>query len=183
MERKVQLGGRDPIEVAVVPQRHAYLQNRLGRFFDQLAGMAGSLGDSDEDTSIGSVMAKVFGDQVYEALCVFLPQLAKRMSKHEFAGYASPEALESLDYDEELDNSPTFPQIVDAFQAAVEVNRFDIFKAVLGKLDPTLLTSALNVAAAETTSRLLPSSPSPSDGLGPSTSSTTTDPTSSANAA
>lgn len=158
-------------EIPCVAQRHAYLENRLGRFFEALTkidtdGLAGD--------DIGNSLAKLFGEQTYDALVVFYPALQKRMPRWEFQGYVSAEAAIAGEYDETADRSPTFPQIVAAFEAAVKVNRFDVFKGLLGKLDPTMVGKLLNVAAAETASKLSQSSPPPS-GESVSTSSTVND--------
>lgn len=165
--------------IACVAQRHAYLENRLGRFFESLTKI-----DTDGLTGddIGNSLALLFGEQTYEALCVFLPALAKRMPKWEFAGYASADAMTAGEYDEDADKSPTFPQIVAAFEMAMKVNRFDVFKGLLAKLDPTLVGRMLSVAAAETTLRLSPNS-APPNGASDSTSSTANGLTSVANAA
>lgn len=81
-------------------------------------------------------------------------------------------------YDEREDKSPSFPEIANAFEVAVVVNRFDALK-ILGKLvDPTMARRWVNLRLAEaiqSTPSL--SSPSPSGAL-PSTSSGTTVPTS-----
>lgn len=137
--------------IPCVAQRHAYLENRLGRFFESLTKL-----DTDGLTGddIGNSLAKMFGEQTYEALCVFLPALSKRMPRWEFAGYASADAMLAGDYDDEADKSPTFPQIVAAFEMAVKVNRFDVFKGLLGKLDPTMVGQMLNVVVAEGTLKL-----------------------------
>lgn len=145
--------------IPCVAQRHAYLENRLGRFFDSLTKIDTD-GLSGDD--VGNSLAKMFGEQTYDALCVFLPALAKRMPRYEFAGYGSADAMQAGEYDEDADKSPTFPQIVAAFEMAMKVNRFDVFKGVLAKLDPTMVGRMLNVAAAETTLKLSQNSPPPS---------------------
>lgn len=161
MSDTVTLGEHE--NIPCVPQRHAYLENRLGRFFEGLTKI-----DTDAlaGDGIGTQIATLLGDQAYDALCVFLPALSKRMPRWEFAGYGSADAMAAGDYDEEQDKSPTFPQIVAAFEKAVEVNRFNVFTGVGGmlkglweKADPTLVGQWLNVVLAEVALKTSPSSP------------------------
>lgn len=152
-------------------QRHAYLTNRVGKFVDRLAG---GVGDVDGVADVVGFL----GDSAYDVLCALIPNLSKRIPRYEFAGYGSQEAFDTKDYDPELDKSPTFPEIVAAFETAIAVNRFDVFKALKGLVDPKMLRADLNLWMSQQISGSLPNSPSPSDGSARSTSSGTTVPTS-----
>lgn len=159
-------------EVPVYPQRHAYLTNKLGKWFSAFAEGA---------TKEGTETIAFFGDQAYDVLCVLIPAYGKRVSRHEFAGYGSAEAMEAGDYREEDDKSPSVPELVDAFETAKEVNRFDVFGAIFKIVDPQMLRSLVNQQVAE---RILKSSQSslPQNGESDQTSSGTTPPTSTENA-
>jgi hypothetical protein len=151
-------------------QRHAYLTNRLGKFIDVMASQADGL---DSISSAVSVM----GDSAYDVLCALIPNLSKRVPKWEFAGYGSAEAYEQGEYDENEDKSPTFPEIVEAFEIAVRVNRFDVFKALGSLVDPKMLKAELSLWISDRLSGS-ESSPSISAGSEASESSGTTAPTS-----
>jgi hypothetical protein len=167
-ETKVTLGQH---ELTTYPQRHAYLANRLGKFFDRFSEIA------NQDVEAREAFFRLIQGHAYDLLCVFIPQLAKRMPRYEFEGFGSQQALDAGDYDEDQDTSPTFPEIVAAFEQALELNRLDLFKHVLGWVDPKLLRATLNAKVAEQVSRTSQSSPSASTGSAPSTSSGTTGPT------
>lgn len=145
--------------VPVYPQRWAYLENRLGRTLSEFVGRSTALS--------GENFASFLGEEAYKALCVFLPQLPSRMPEWEFRGYPSREAWEQGEYDEQKDSSPTFPEIVEAFETIIQVNRFD----VLGSLGKRLSE------ATERTQALQSSQSSPlRNGGSPSTSSSPTVP-------
>jgi hypothetical protein len=165
---EVILGGKS---VPVYPQRHAYLSNRLGKFIDLLSGQA------DDLDSVQAVVG-ILGDSVYDLLSALIPSLSKRITKYEWAGYGSQEAYDKGEYDEREDNSPTVPEIIGAFEEAIRVNRFDVFKALGQFVDPKALRASLSLWIAEQVSTASPSLPSISDGSTQSTSSGTTVPTS-----
>lgn len=154
----------------VYAQRHAYLQNRLGRFIDGLV---------DDGVEAGNVLDAV-QNSAYELLVVLIPNLDKRVPEWEFKGYGSREALEQGDYDEQVDKSPTVPEIRQAFEVAAKVNSFDVLKAVWKVVDPQLLRGLVTAQIAEAISPTLPISPS-ENGASTSTPSTTTGPTSTPN--
>lgn len=161
-------------EVDVLAQRHAYLENKLGKWF-------GTFVESSQGLDSGQLL-NFLGGNVYEVLSTLIPTLPKRMPSWEFDGFGSAEAAANKDYDETLDKSPTVPEIIEAFEAAIEVNRFDIFK-VLGKIvDPQMLRALINERIAAAVSNQSQNSPLPS-GESDQTNSGTTAPTSIANAA
>jgi len=160
---EVQLGSHT---VPCYPQRHAYLTNRVGKFVDRLAGGADDLG------GISDVVG-LLGDSAYDVLCALIPNLSKRMPRYEFAGYGSQDAYDAKDYDPELDKSPTFPEIVEAFETAIAVNRFDVFKALKGLVDPKMLKADVSLWISEQISGGSPSLPGTSGESQPTSSGTT----------
>ena len=177
MTVEIKLGDHENIPVP--EQRIGYLENKARTFFKGLSGLDLDAGDLDA----GAFIAKLSREQAYELLCIVVPKVAKRMPLYEFAGYASQEAMVTGDYDEDADKSPTFPEIVNAFETAVKVNRWDIFKSVIdtvkgmfGKADPKVLGQAMDYLLAETVSRYSLSSP-PTNGESAPMSSTTSPPT------
>jgi hypothetical protein len=105
-------------EYVVVAQRHAYLQRKLGPQVSEALNLSGS----DAQAIIKSSTVGYHG-----LLNVFIPDL---MPLWEWEGYASETAMESDQYDEQADKSPTIDEMVTAFQAVATVNRLDL----LGKL-------------------------------------------------
>lgn len=178
MTVEIKLGDHDNIPVP--EQRIGYLENKARKFITGLSGI--NLDAGDVDTA--SFLAKLSREQAYELLCLIVPKVAKRMPLYEFAGYASNDAMVAGDYDEDADRSPTFPEIVNAFETAVKVNRWDIFKSVVdtvkglfARADPKVLGQMIDLALAEGASKVSLSS-QPTNGVSVSTSSTTTPPTS-----
>ena len=156
-------------ELECYPQRHAYLTNKLSKYVDRLAA-------SDLDISDASGLATFLGSEAYDLLSVLIPQYGKRCPRYEFLGFESQEACDVGEYDEELDKSPTFEQIIEAFTVSARVQRFDTLK-ILGKVfDPKLIRGWINaqVATALTNSASLPSA---QDGSETSTTSGETSPT------
>lgn len=121
--------------VPVYPQKHAYLSNRLGRVIGQFASTGTDLNATN--------FVGWLGGNTYDVLAALIPSLASRMPRHVFAGYPSAEAMEKGEYDEAADQSPTFPEIVAAFEAAVAVNRLDVLGNLKDLVDPTLLKATL----------------------------------------
>lgn len=146
----VQLGAHS---YAVYPQRHAYLTNKLGRAFGRLEGMSGLSGEEGVEGIVGA-----FGERAYDLLAVFIPRL---MPEYEFRGFATREAMEAGEYVEEYDSSPSFPEVVAAFQTCLSVNRLDLLQHLGKVVDLQLLRVYLNQAMTEMfESRTLPSSSS-----------------------
>src|SRR4051794_10748633 len=100
----------------LAPQRIAYLDKKLGSLQELLdLDLAGGTGG----------LVQGLGGNAYRLLKVFIPDL---MPEWEWQGYGSPTAAERNEYDEEADRSPTFEQIVVAFEGVMAVNRIDLFK-------------------------------------------------------
>ena len=172
---KIELGvdkDGDTVHVlACHPQRHAYIENRVGKFGDLLVGATDL-----EGADVASVVS-MLGSRAYDLLCALVPNLGKHVPEWEFRGYGSREAYEAGEYVESEDRSPTFPQIVAAFETAIKVNRFDVFKALRHMVDPKLLRAEMSLWLTERISNGSQSSPSPS-GESPPSGFGTTDPTS-----
>ena len=115
--RLVRLGA---YEYPIVPQRIGYLRSKLGV----------ALGNLDQLGLEGENIVDVLGDRAYGVLKVFVPGL---MPEWEFMGFATQEAMDGNDYDEQYDKSPSLKEIKTAFLAAAEVNEIDLLKH-LGKL-------------------------------------------------
>lgn len=166
MAEKITLGAHD---VDVYPQRHAYLTNRLGGYVDRLAG-------SDLDISDAKGVFDLLGGESYDLLAVLLPQYAKRCPKYEYLGYGSEAAYEAGEYDENEDKSPTFEEIINAFEVSARVQRFDTLKILSKVFDPKLLRAWVNERMATALTQHV-SSPSAQDGATPSTNSGALSPT------
>lgn len=169
--RPVKLGEHDYV---VFPQKIGYLMHKLGPQLQtileaEIEGLDG----------IDMVAAKT-----HEVLRIFIPDM---MPLHEFLGYASAEALEAGDYDENLDRSPEPLQVKAAFVAASDVNGGEVFKHLKALLGPVLtqrVAAAITAAVASRTPSLTsptpessPTSP-PTSGESAQTSSGTAPPTS-----
>lgn len=147
-----------PVEVAladhtvrVVGQKHAYLLHEIPRFLAKLPGGASEVIDAiDGDLGKAAETLPAFlGEHAYEALTILIPGLKDTLPEYEFRGYGSREAMETGAYDPALDKSPSFDQIVAAFEAVITVNRFDVFKHLGGALgaagaDPTKARSMIS---------------------------------------
>ena len=145
--------GWAPVELGkhsyeVQPQRMGYLERHLSGLTDLI----------NLDVEDGNIIAAL-GDKAHSVLAIFIPGL---MPEWEWKGYASQTAAEHNQYDEEADSSPTFDQIVTAFEVAMKVNRLDLFKH-LGKLVGTdFLRAAVRKAIADSLMETSPSSSPPS---------------------
>ncbi len=88
----------------VVPQKHARLRHKL----------------STDDFE--KIMSGEYSHHSYRVLGVLVPALLDAMPEHEWDGYASREAQEAGQYDENNDPSPTTAEIVNAFEKALMVS-------------------------------------------------------------
>lgn len=129
----VRLGEHD---YPVYAQRIGYLENRLGSTFGQLV---------EAQVDSGSIVS-FLGGSAYNVLRVFIPRL---MPEWQFRGYRSEADFESGNYDAEADAGVTLPEVIDAFEVVMKVNRFDLFKHVGKLVDPDLLRSLMNATVAE----------------------------------
>jgi hypothetical protein len=126
--QEIKLGER---EYTVVAQRHAYLQRQLGPRAREVAELAG--GDTAEFIKAGTT-------GYHKMLQVFIPDL---MPIWEWEGYASATAMDTDQYDEEADKSPTIDQMVVAFQAVAAVNRLDLVGKLKELVGPDFFASDL----------------------------------------
>lgn len=162
-------------DVPVYGQRHAYLTNKLAGFFSNLTQLDTSIDKPDD-------LVLLLGDQAYDLLAIVIPTYAKRCPRYEFAGYSSQAAMDNNEYDEDADKSPTFDEILTAFEVAATANRFDVIKTLAKVVDPKLLKSWVNTQIAVAISNASANSPAPATGSETSTGSGTTAPTSTENA-
>lgn len=159
----------------VVPQRIGRLRKRLGRALSDLESLSG-------DTLVDFVGESL--GRAHDVLKVFIPDL---MPVYEFCGYRSQEAMDA-DEDEEGEYGPTLPEIINAFEAVMRVNRLDLLGHLRSVVSPELIRAFISSRVAETirqaeTSRTsssasTPSTPGPPS---PSTSTGMTAPTSESN--
>lgn len=151
----VQLGD---MEYVVRPQRVGYLVAKL---------------------SLGDVVAVQQGDShsVYRFVSILVPDYGKRVPEHEFFGYASKDAYEKGEYDEEKDTSPYPDQITEVLEKIVLVSGGERIKNWLG---PAVARGLLQWALEELLTRSSAASLSslPPSGESDPISSGTTDPTS-----
>jgi len=128
--RTVQLGSAT---VPVVPQKRATLRHRLASVGDGLAETLGQGADNVE----GFILA--LEDREYDVLSILIPALPEHIPLWAWHGYVSQEAMDSRSFDPEDDRSVPFPDTVEAFKVATEVNRLDLFLNLKALIDPKLL--------------------------------------------
>ena len=163
MPDRVTLGS---VEVDVFPQRHAYLVRRIGPAVQAVL-------DRGQAVTADNLLAFV-GEGAYDVLSALIPNLEKRMPRWQFLGYGSQAACDTGEYDDAVDESPSLPEIREAFVVAARVNGIDEL-AKLGKvIDPRLIRAQVNSAIANSIDS--PTSPVMSGGSD-STSSGVTSPT------
>ena len=167
MSTEITLGG---VTVPCPAQRHAYLEHRLG------PAISGAIARGEGVGADG--ILRWLGDGVYDALIALIPALASRMPLWQFRGYGSADAYAAGEYDAELDQSPSLPEIKEAITVAMAVNGIDeLVKLGKALIDPRMAKAQINAVIAEA----IDSSTSPStSGASASTSSSTSPPTSSA---
>lgn len=208
----------------LVQQRHARLLKRLFgktgvfRSMEEFTDLARSVApdespagdepesdrEADGEVDDSAAAAAMFENlihaaegKLYELFTVFIPDL---MPRWEFEGYGSERHLEEDEYVEELDRSPSVPQMVNAFEAAVQVNSLRWVKKVTGFFDSQMLRAEANLAISRlfrearermdtinaTSAKELPAEPTsgndsqksqPQNGASASTSSGTSEPT------
>ena len=95
--------------VPVPAQKHAYLRRKLGK-------------DGIGKLLSGNLSLESYGHDAYQLLAILIPAYTKAVPEYEFEGYASREAMEADEYDEEQDKSPTFDEILGALEVAIKAN-------------------------------------------------------------
>jgi len=121
----------------VVPQRVGRLKKRLGRALGDLESLAG-------DSLIGFIDSSL--ERAHGVLKVFIPDL---MPVHEFCGYRSEEAYLN-DEDEEGEYGPTVPDIINAFEVVMRVNRLDLLGHLRSVVSPELIRAYISQTVADT---------------------------------
>lgn len=143
----IKLGAR---EYTLVPQPVAVILRKL----PLLAQGTESLGEMAENISSMEMLVGLLGDKVYDALRLFIPELAPN---HELLGFSTRAAMEADEFDEEFakQHSPTTPQIFQAFDVAMLVNGGTRLKDVLGNvLGPELIRAMRSFVVAQLRVRL-----------------------------
>jgi hypothetical protein len=162
--------------VAVYPQRVSYLVNRS---IPAIHAVLRQAQVSDLDGDLPTVLRQVGQAGAYDILVALAPTIAKRITRPQFCGFVTDEAMAAGDYDPEAACDPTFDEIVEAFKVVGRVNGMENLLSVgrlLGKaIDPRLIRAEINLAVANSIGSL--NSPRTSGGSD-STSSTTSPPTS-----
>lgn len=120
------------IEVEVMDQPWAYLTH-------ELQDTALKVFEDFDDLDSPETLVRFLGSGIFDVLAVFYPdQIPSLMPRHEFEGFATETAYKAGQYDRDWarKNGPSFPQIVAALTAALEVNGGDDFKRLIGLLPP-----------------------------------------------
>jgi hypothetical protein len=153
-------------EFEVIAQPWAYAVYKLRAVIEGVQGKAAGVTEADIDNIIAFL-----GTGIYDALCVLIPDLPKKMPACEFNGFKSIEAWEAGEIDEAaLRESATMPQIIEAFEVCLKINGGAKFAKATGLVDPKLLKAAITEWLAEFLLANSPSSQLPS-GASASTSS------------
>ena len=92
---------------------------------------------------------RMLGERAYTVLATLIPALPSRMPEHIFRGYPTKQAYQAGEYDEATDSSPTFPEIVYAFEVAYRINRLDLVGNLKSLLDPQLIQRYLRLEMAK----------------------------------
>ena len=183
--------GSVPVQIGI-GQYHVTEQPlfRVGRQLARIQELASAFSEDAEEFDIGGVILGL-GDGLYDVVKAFIPDL---MAKWEFNGFPSKEAYEAGEYDPDAaaaGNGPKLSQLLDLFDAILQVYDAPRLKAYLGKtplagyasrwvaveMDTRLKElQARQAMAEETLSGPSLSSPS-TNGDSPSESATTTLPT------
>ena len=166
MHEKITIGG--VADVPVYAQKWAYLNNRLGRTLNDFVASGSALS--------GAGVAAYAGAGAYKLLCTLVPNFSKFVPEYKWMGFGSQSAMDADVYDEQQDDSPTFPEIVTAFETVIRVNRFDLVKELRHLVDPQtadLIRKKIKVEVATAISESSQELPSPSGGSAPTSSSTT----------
>lgn len=124
----------------VVPQRLGRVRSRMGVELRDLTDLGNIEGGIEGFVSEGLA-------RVHRFLGIFVPDL---MELHEFEGYGSAGALERDEYVEVEDRGPTLPQIVNAVERVLEVNRIDLLRHLKNVFSPDLLRAMVQEQAVKT---------------------------------
>lgn len=172
---QVKLGNHE--DIPVYPQKWAYLTNRSTK---TIVKVISSTEDLTIQKDLGATIFEWAGSSAYQLLVAMIPSVAKRMPEYEFHGFNSREAWEAGDYEEENDPSPTVPEVIDAFNVAMRVNRFDLAGVLKNLIDPKELKGPITKRLVEAISKDSPNSQQQNGESDPTTS-LTTPPTSTEN--
>lgn len=127
----------------VYPQKHAYITNKVGK---TLAKVVAAGVDIQEPQEIYNFF---LGEGAYPLLAAMMPIYAQRCPQYEFMGFGSKEAWDAGDYDENTDDSPSYAELITAFEVVARVNRFDVLKVLKGVVDPKALRAQFTLMMSE----------------------------------
>lgn len=160
--------GEDPTKVKLGPREYKIVPQGIGRIRRKFGAVMGMLSEAGGDLEVSEL-----GGEAYEVCKVFIPDLAPEW---ELLGYAASDRSEP-EPGEEVE-TPTIPQISDAFDAIYRVNGGERLVRLLGNvigLDLIRAKIRQGIAAWSPSSTSSARSQSESAGA-PSTSSTRSDP-------
>lgn len=115
--------GREQV-VELGDHRYTVTPQRIGRLGHETASSVALLTGEGAQEDAGGIVDQL-GGGAHTVLHVFIDEL---MPRHEWLGYQSEEAQREQRYDRLSDRSPTFDQIVTAFEVVMKVNRLDLVK-------------------------------------------------------
>lgn len=145
---QIKLGNHE--EIPVYAQRWAYLANRTSKEVMDILSQAEVVGAEGE---LSFSMVDWAGSSTYGLLNSLVPTVGKRMPEYEWHGYISKEAWDNQEYDPDNDPSPTIPEIIEAFNVAIRVNRFDLVSVLKNIIDPKELRGPITKRIASAISR------------------------------
>lgn len=135
----------------VVPQRIARMQAGIG---DVIAKAAADGGELTPATFMRFASARL-----YEVMCALIPGV-EEIPEWKFGGFVDEQAFNDGKYDARSDaTSPTLPELMAAFQAAIVVNRLN--EVIGAMLDPKViraLKAEINAAILDSITTSLPNS-------------------------
>lgn len=140
----------------VVPQKIGRLKHRL------------------KPGDIQKILSPQFDEESYRLLSVLIPALEEKVPLWKWEGYGSKEAADNGEYVDSHDQSPDTDQIAAAFEKAVLVGGLRRLGKIAGLVGAMANAQSSTIPASTTPA--LPASPG-SNGDGPVTASTTSDPT------
>jgi hypothetical protein len=140
---------KDGITIPVYAQRVSYIINRaIPAIYDVLtaAQVTNLSGDVSE------ILTQVGHSGAYDILVALAPSVGKRMTRAQFCGFVSDEAMAAGDYDESLAMDATIDEMVAAFKTVFQVNGMDSLVSagkLLGKaIDPSLIKAEIGLTVA-----------------------------------
>lgn len=135
--------GLDAPQVVIGTYTYSVVPQRIGRLKKRLGPALGSLQELQGDSLVGFVSDSL--ERSHAVLKVFIPDL---MPLYEFSGYRSEAAMEA-DEDEEGEFGPTIPDIINAFEVVMKVNRLDLLGHLRTVISPEIIKALITNQIAE----------------------------------